>query len=70
MKINKLSVICGLVIMSLCSGLSAAAKGPKPVLPVPSKQQMAWQHKELLLFGHFGIKTFYVSGNHMGTGKE
>ncbi len=70
MKMNKLLVICGLVIMGLCSGLSAAAKPPQPVLPVPSKQQMAWQHKELLLFGHFGIKTFYVSGHHMGTGKE
>ena len=70
MKMNRLLVIFALVIAGLCSGLAVAAEPPRPLAPVPSKQQMAWQHKELLLFGHFGIKTFYVSGHHMGTGQE
>lgn len=70
MKINKLLVVFGFVTGVFTSELSIAAEPLEPVPPVPSKQQMAWQHKELLMFAHFGIKTFYPSDNHMGTGEE
>lgn len=43
---------------------------PDPLLPVPSKIQLDWQKHEMLMFVHFGIKTFYPSDNHMGAGTE
>ncbi len=43
---------------------------PSPCGPVPSARQMTWQKHELLMFCHFGIKTYYVNDNHMGTGEE
>ena len=43
---------------------------PEPVLPIPSAKQLNWQKKEMLMFVHFGIKTFYPSDNHMGEGNE
>jgi alpha-L-fucosidase len=43
---------------------------PAPFGPVPSPAQLAWQHDELLLFQHFGLHSFAINGDHMGTGKE
>jgi len=43
---------------------------PEPLLPVPSAKQLDWQKKEMLMFVHFGLKTFYPSDNHMGDGTE
>lgn len=43
---------------------------PEPLYPVPSKVQLDWQKHEMLMFVHFGIKTFYPSDNHMGAGTE
>ena len=48
----------------------AQAAAPEPILPVPSDVQLHWQKNEMLMFVHFGIKTFYPSNNHMGSGKE
>lgn len=43
---------------------------PEPLLPIPSIVQLEWQKHEMLMFVHFGIKTFYPSNNHMGAGNE
>ncbi len=63
-----------IAILLFCSlfatGASVATEPPAAMEPVPSQQQMAWQREELLMFCHFGIKTFYPSDNHMGSGKE
>ncbi len=48
----------------------AAATAPKPFLPVPNPSQLKWHRAEYRMFIHFGMKTFYPSNNHMGSGKE
>lgn len=50
--------------------LSSKNQPPEPVLPIPSERQMNWQKQELLMFVHFGMKTFYPSGRHLGDGTE
>jgi alpha-L-fucosidase len=50
-----------------------AAKGvdaPKPLEPVPSKQQLAWHEDELTMFVHFGMNTFTGRGTGLGTEDE
>ena len=41
---------------------------PMPVTPNPA--QLRWHKAEMIMFAHFGMKTFYPSGDHMGYGKE
>lgn len=65
MKPNIILASAALVTQSLF-----ATEPPKAVPPTPSKQQMAWQRHELLMFSHFGIKTYYPSEDHMGSGEE
>lgn len=43
---------------------------PAPFLPIPSPAQLRWHKAEYIMFAHFGMKTFYPSGDHMGYGKE
>lgn len=43
---------------------------PRPLLPVPTRQQLAWQRDEMLMFVHFGLKTYYVDGDHKGSGTD
>lgn len=31
---------------------------PSPLLPIPTKQQLAWQRQELVMFVHFTVNTF------------
>lgn len=59
-----------LISSALAAQVSFASEPPKAVEPTPSERQMTWQRHELLMFSHFGIKTYYPSGNHMGSGKE
>ncbi len=47
-----------------------ATEPPKAIPPTPSKQQMACQHHELLMFSHFCIKTYYPSEDHKVSGEE
>lgn len=45
-----------------------AAEPPKPLSPIPSPAQLAWQEDELTLFVHFGVNTF--TGRRTGLGNE
>ena len=58
----------------LAAAVAAAAPlcadEPAPFLPVPNAAQLRWHKAEMILFAHFGMKTFYPSGDHMGYGKE
>lgn len=70
-----MSVIRTILYLALTLGIvpmafSQIPEAPAPVPPLPSSQQMRWQHQEWLMFCHFGIKTYYVSDNHMGSGHE
>jgi len=44
-----------------------AAEPPKPLAPLPSPAQLAWQEDELTLFTHFGMNTFTGRGTGLGT---
>jgi len=44
------------------------APSPRPVLPIPSPAQLAWQTQELAAFLHFGIGTF--TGKELGDGTD
>jgi alpha-L-fucosidase len=48
--------------------LPAFAQAPKPLLPVPTPSQLAWQEDELTMFVHFGMNTF--TGRSTGLGTE
>jgi alpha-L-fucosidase len=47
-----------------------AVPAPAPFPPVPNPAQLAWHRAEYRMFVHFGMKTFYPSKIHMGTGLE
>src|SRR5689334_17472443 len=49
---------------------SAAAEPPKPLEPVPSPAQLAWQEDELTVFVHFGMNTFTGRSTGLGTEDE
>jgi len=56
----------GIQISSLAFTLNLhAATAPAPLPPLPSAQQIAWHKMELVMFNHFGLKTYI--GN-AGTG--
>lgn len=41
---------------------------PLPVPPIPSYSQLKWQHREIIMFFHFGMNTF--TDSEWGTGQE
>ncbi len=69
MKPNLIFPLLIFAVLLACTTKSPV-KPPKALMPIPSAKQLDWQKKEMLMFVHFGIKTFYPSNNHMGEGKE
>lgn len=56
---RKKSLLIALMALSFVSGLAkTVVTTPKPVLPVPSRNQLAWQNMEYYAFIHFSINTF------------
>lgn len=53
-----------------CQGLAKDVLAPQPFLPIPNPAQLNWHKAEYIMFAHFGMKTFYPTGGHMGNGKE
>jgi len=53
-----------------CEGRANDVPEPQPFLPVPTQAQLNWHKAEYIMFAHFGMKTFYPGGGHMGNGKE
>ena len=43
---------------------------PAPFLPVPNAEQLEWQRQEYAMFVHYGLKTYYPSHDHKGSGKD
>ena len=41
---------------------------PMPLLPLPEKKQLTWQHNEMAMFVHFGVNTF--TDREWGNGQE
>ena len=59
-----------LVAVLLSGGTAFGQQAPAPFLPIPNPAQLRWHKAEYIMFVHFGMKTFYPSDNHMGTGDE
>ena len=70
MKFKTFFILIFISFFMIQCGVKETIHPPEPLLPVPSALQLDWQKKELLMFVHFGIKTFYPSSNHMGEGTE
>jgi len=70
MKLKTLSILIILSVLMVQCSVKKSVTPPEPFLPIPSALQLDWQKKEMLMFVHFGIKTFYPSDNHMGEGSE
>ncbi len=70
MKFKPLFLLILIPVFIMRCGMEETVQPPKPLLPIPSEKQLDWQKKEMLMFVHFGIKTFYPSDNHMGEGTE
>jgi alpha-L-fucosidase len=70
-KINTLHPLLFCFAICACASMTtrlAAAEPPKPIEPLPSPAQLAWQEDELTLFTHFGVNTF--TGRSTGLGNE
>jgi alpha-L-fucosidase len=72
---SRSDLFIGLLLLagSLCVALRSfaaetVAHAPKPLPPIPSPAQLAWQADELTLFVHFGVNTF--TGRSTGLGTE
>jgi alpha-L-fucosidase len=60
--------ILGLGLGLSCLGSQAeSSNAPKPLLPIPSPAQLAWQEDELPMFVHFGMNTFTGRSTGLGT---
>jgi alpha-L-fucosidase len=69
-RLVPLSLLAALVLFSRSSRAALPPGAPEPSGPVPSFQQLAWQRDELLMFEHFGLHSFAINGDHMGTGQD
>src|SRR5262245_56133634 len=57
-----------IVILVLAVGVHSKTRPPKPVVPIPTAAQLAWQKLEFYAFVHFGMNTF--SDREWGEGRE
>src|SRR5213592_4773075 len=67
MKPDKITRIAVAIFSGATASLQAT-EPPKPVEPVPSRNQLAWIENELTMFVHFGVNTY--TGHGTGSGKE
>jgi len=67
MRKAKIPYALSLSFSLLVSTSLNAAEPPKPLAPLPSPAQLAWQEDELTLFTHFGMNTFTGRGTGLGT---
>jgi len=49
---------------------AGVAVPPEPYGDILTPAQLRWLDNEMLMFAHFGIKTYYVNDDHMGDGNE
>jgi len=56
------------VLLLAASGANPKTPPPKPILPIPTVAQLAWQKLEFYAFIHFGMNTF--SDHEWGEGRE
>ncbi len=55
---NQLLKYASAWLMLLAVGCQPSVSPPKPVIPIPSERQLAWQEMEFYGFIHFSINTF------------
>jgi alpha-L-fucosidase len=56
------------LVLFVAIAARAATDAPRPIAPLPTPEQLAWQEGELAMFLRFGLNTF--TGEEQGTGKE
>ncbi len=61
------AVLVAFILVLCLSGQSRTAP-PRPLLPIPTERQLAWQYDEMRLFVHFGVNTY--TNREWGTGSE
>lgn len=55
---KKFLTLVGALLCCIAGWAGTGVKAPAPVLPLPSKNQLAWQDMEYYAFIHFSINTF------------
>jgi alpha-L-fucosidase len=65
-KSPRILLVAALTLGALAARRGFAADAPKPLEPVPSPAQLAWQEDELTLFTHFGVNTYTGRGTGLG----
>jgi alpha-L-fucosidase len=58
------------LLLLFIASTALAVDAPKPLEPLPSPAQVAWQEDELTLFTHFGMNTFTGRGTGLGSEDE
>ena len=67
---NTIRILPLLCTVATLAGRAQDVAPPAPMPVTPNPAQLRWHKAETIMFAHFGMKTFYPSGDHMGYGKE